>query len=43
MMAVVDRRHATVEHGGEVELVRSRCDLGANELVRSWCDLGGVA
>ena len=24
MMAVVDRRHAAVEHGGEVEMVQSR-------------------
>ena len=30
VMAVVDRRHATVEHGGEVEWVQSRCNLGAN-------------
>ena len=43
VMAVVDRRHAMVEHGGEVELVRYRCDPGANEPVRSWCDLSGAA
>ena len=29
MMAVVDRRHAAVEHGGEVEWVRSRRCWGA--------------
>ena len=27
VMAVLDRRHAAVEHGGEVEWVRSWCDL----------------
>ena len=31
MMVVVDRRHAVVEHGSEVEWVRS------------WCDFDGVA
>ena len=34
VMAVVDRRHATVEHGGEVEWVQSRRCWGAtSELV----------
>ena len=31
VMVVVDWRHATVKHGGEVEWVQS------------WCDLGGAA
>ena len=26
VMAVVDRRHAAVEHGDEVESVRSQCE-----------------
>ena len=26
VMAVVDQTHAAVEHGGEVEWVRSRCE-----------------
>ena len=34
MMVVVDRRHAAVEHGGEVEWVRSRRCWGA--MSRCW-------
>ena len=34
VMAVVDRRHATVEHGGEVEWVQSRRCWGATS--RYW-------
>ena len=50
MMAVVDRRHVAVEHGGEVEWVRSRRCWGAISMRTSqcWgvisvvrCDLGG--
>ena len=37
MMAMVDQRHAAVEHGGEVEWVRSRCEQ-ADVGVRSWCE-----
>ena len=39
VMAVVDRRHATVEHGGEVEWVRSWCERAGAILV-VWRDLG---
>ena len=38
VMAMVDRRHAIVEHGNEVEWVRSRRCWGAISLVQR--DLG---
>ena len=39
VMTVVDRRHATVEHGGEVEWVRSRCEQVGVGVQSWWCSV----
>ena len=37
VMTVVDWRHAAVEHGGEVEWVRSRCEQAGVGVQSRWC------
>ena len=39
VMTVVDWRHAAVEHGGEVEWVRSRCEQVGVGVQSRWCSM----